>query len=232
MLVDLADIPQRAIIIAAGEGTRWNNHLGVAKHFIEIDGEPIIHRTVRLLREHDVDDVWVVANDDRYLIDGSQRFAPTLRQECHENCGADKFLSSKDLWLDDGRTIVLYGDVYFTDKAMRTICTYAHRDWLLFARPYGSEVTGCPWGECFAQSFFEDHIPEHLRTLALAVDLHHDKRIRHPSGWQHYRAMTGLPVEYWDRPFYGDRLVPINDFTEDFDSKEDYETFMRHWGAA
>ena len=232
MLADLTATRQRAIIIAAGEGTRWNDHLGIPKHFIEIDGESIIRRTVRLLNENGVGDVYVVApDDDRYRIDGSAMFVPQLRSRCDENCGADKFLSSEELWLSDGRTIVLYGDVYFTDDAIKTITTYSHIDWLLFARPYGSLITGCPWGECFAQSFFNEHIPEHVRTIRCAVDLHHDRKIGHPSGWQHYRAMTGLPVEYWDRPFYGDRLVRIDDWTEDFDSKEDYETFMRRRAA-
>lgn len=229
MLADLATIEQRAIIIAAGRATRWRE----PKHFIEVDGEPIIERTVRLLNEYGVENVWVVGpDDDRYRIEGSDLYVPWLRDGCDENCGADKFLSSRDLWLEDGRTLVLYGDCYFTADAIKTITSYAHRDWLLFARPDGSTVTGCPWGECFAQGFYEDHIPEHLRTLERAVELHHRKVIRHPSGWQHYRAMMGLPVRWWDRKVWGDRLVRIDDFTEDFDSPEDFETFMQHWDAA
>lgn len=230
MLADLSTTRQRAIIIAAGEGTRWNNYLGVPKHFIEVDGEPIIERTVRLLLKYGVSDVQVVGpDDDRYRIDGSTLYVPELRQDCDQNCGADKFLSSKSLWLEDGRTIALYGDCYFTDDAIEKITGYAHKDWLLFARARGSEITGCPWGECFAQSFFNDHIPEHLRTLERAVELHHDKQLRHPSGWQHYRAMIGLPVELWDGPYWGDRMVWIDDFTDDFDSPEDHKTWMRHW---
>ena len=34
--------------MADGEGKRWGNYLGIPKHLIEIDGEPIIKRTVRL----------------------------------------------------------------------------------------------------------------------------------------------------------------------------------------
>lgn len=232
MLADLSQIHQRAIIIAAGEGTRWGNHLGVPKHFIEVDGEPILARTVRLLNEHGVTDVNVVGPDDeRYRIDGATLYVPELQQDCNQNCGADKFLSSKDLWLNEGRTIVLYGDCYFTDQAVNTITGYAHRDWLLFARPHGSHITGCPWGECFAQSFFDGQIGEHLRTLERAVHLHHNQKIWHPSGWQHYRAMMGLPVDWWDRQCWGDRLVLIDDFTEDFDSPDDYDTFMARWTA-
>lgn len=41
------------IIMADGKGTRWNNFNNIPKHFIEIDGEKIIFRTVRLLNEMD-----------------------------------------------------------------------------------------------------------------------------------------------------------------------------------
>ncbi|GAG87713.1 unnamed protein product, partial [marine sediment metagenome] len=41
-----------AIIIADGKGDRWNNYLGVAKHFIEIEGETIIERTIRLIKKY------------------------------------------------------------------------------------------------------------------------------------------------------------------------------------
>lgn len=39
------------IIMADGGGTRWNNYMGIPKHLVEIDGEPLLGHTVRLLRE-------------------------------------------------------------------------------------------------------------------------------------------------------------------------------------
>src|SRR5690606_26071821 len=103
-LADLSAMRQRAIVIAAGEATRWNRYLGVDKHFIEIEGEPIIHRIVRLFGQW-VDEVVVVGKDKRYRIAGAEWYKPKLNTD---NRGADKFLSSKDLWLQDGRTIIVY----------------------------------------------------------------------------------------------------------------------------
>lgn len=40
--------PDTAIVIAAGHATRWGDYRGTPKHLIEVDGEPILHRTVRL----------------------------------------------------------------------------------------------------------------------------------------------------------------------------------------
>jgi choline kinase len=116
----------RAVIIAAGEATRWGNYLNTPKHLIEIDGEPILHRTVRLLRLNGVTDIFVVSKDDpRYLIEGANQYIAKLNYE--NNADADKFLSSKNLWNTQGRTLVLYGDVYFTYAAMQTICDFDKR---------------------------------------------------------------------------------------------------------
>lgn len=41
-------------ILANGEGTRWHNYKGVPKQLIEIDGETILSRMVRLLRAEGV----------------------------------------------------------------------------------------------------------------------------------------------------------------------------------
>ena len=41
------------IIMADGKGTRWNNYNDIPKHFIKMDGETLLERTVRLLREKD-----------------------------------------------------------------------------------------------------------------------------------------------------------------------------------
>lgn len=224
-LTDLSTIKQRAIIIAAGDGTRWGKYLGIDKHFIEIDGEKLIHRTVRQLRDNGIEDIWVVGKDKRYEIPGAKFFLPELNEH---NDGVDKFLNSKELWID-GRTIVLYGDVYFSEYAMGKIVNHNHRDWQLFARAFGSRITGCKWGECFAQSFYTEHIPEHKRNLEKAVKLWHQGKIRRPSGWQHYRFMIGLPPNRVDEPFVGDRFVNIDDFTDDFDSPDDYDRWMQNY---
>jgi choline kinase len=86
----------RAIIIAAGEATRWGNYLGVPKHLIPIDGEPIAKRTIRLLKDRGVSDIFLVGLDsDLYRLTGSKFY---LAKKNPEYAGADKFLSSKELW--------------------------------------------------------------------------------------------------------------------------------------
>ena len=64
-----------AIIIAAGEATRWGDYLGTPKHLVKVDDEPIIYRSVRLLLKNGITDINVVGpDDDRYRIEGSNLY--------------------------------------------------------------------------------------------------------------------------------------------------------------
>lgn len=207
------------IVIAAGEGTRWNNYLGKRKHFIEIDGETIITRTVRLAGQFS-SKVYVVGSSDDFRINGSTLFRPELNPLDND---ADKFLNSASLWNQEGRTVVLYGDVYFSDDAMQRIMEFQPREWTLFARFGPSKLTGKRYGECFAQSFYPEHIVEHLAQLRNIVSARLKGKIKRCGGWEHYRSMERLPLEKHQRK---GRFVEIDDWTEDFDQPSDYDCWI------
>lgn len=207
-----------ALVICAGEGKRWDNHLGAPKHFAPVDGEPILARTVRLF---DWADVKIVApGDSRYCFDGTELVVPQLRPNLG---GYDKFWSSEHLWSATGRTIILYGDVYFTDEAADTIRSDSRREWLLFARPHGSALTGRPFGECFAQSFYPEHHDEARRALTAASEQFGDG-----GGWEQYLVLCGADRHCFPLP--QDRMVVIDDWTDDFDWPIDYQRFLEARG--
>jgi len=217
----------KAIIICAGEGTRWGDYLGVPKHLIVIEGETLIERSVRLLRENGVTDISVVVKekDPRYEVEGSVQYIAKLNQE--ENADADKFLSSKELWNKEGRTIVFYGDCYFTEEAMKQIVSFDKREWTLFCRPNGSRITGAKWGECFAQSFYPEDLQRHEASLHYVAQLYLNKVITRCGGWEHYRAMVGKVMYGVEKPHVmTTNYVEIDDWTDDFDLPEDYEKWV------
>jgi MobA-like NTP transferase domain len=207
------------IIIAAGEGARWNNYLGKGKHFIEIDGETIIARTVRLA-ERFSSRIYVVGNSSDLQVKGSTWFRPQLNPLNYE---ADKFLSSAPLWNREGRTVVFYGDVYFSENAMQRIMKFQPKEWALFARFGTSKLTGKLYGECFAHSFYSEHIPEHAAALQNIISAYLRGEIKRCGGWEHYRAMEQLPLKRHQRK---DRFVEIDDWTEDFDLPLDYDRWL------
>lgn len=212
--------PKRAIVLAAGEGTRWGNHLGVPKHLIEIDGEPILHRTVRLLKQH-VDDVIVMAPlDPRYAChDG--RTVPVAPR----GLDIDKFYSSVDFWGRDGagHCLLVYGDCYFTEHAVETMC--GDVDTLtLFCRPGASEITGSPWGECWGFSIPKHHVSRFRNHCQRLAGLQALGELPRAGGWELYRSMTGRPL---DQHSVAEHAEVIDDETEDFDYPEDYERWMK-----
>ena len=44
-----------AILLCGGEATRWNNYLNSPKHLINIEGERLLDRTTRLIKEAGID---------------------------------------------------------------------------------------------------------------------------------------------------------------------------------
>jgi len=205
----------KCIIIAAGEATRWKNHLGVPKHLVPINGTPILERTVKLINHYPDVEVYVVAKDDdeRYKIEGSTYYEAKLNPA---NNDADKFLSSEELWNPDGRTIVFYGDTYFTRNAMKTIMTFESQEWTLFSSK----------DECFAQSFYPEDIPKHRDALHKIRDAAKAGGLWRCGGWEHYRAYCHEPLQV--HKFYGHN-VQIDDLTDDFDYPDDYELFMERY---
>ena len=198
------------IIVAGGLATRWGSYNKRFKHFAEIDGEAIISRTIRqssALFDRTVAVVpqyGYVAGVDHEIV------AP------EETRGREpwKILSSKEEW-SSGRTTLLYGDVYFTDTAIKKIsATTAPLAFLM--RWTKSERTGKPYGEIYAISFTR---PLHERIVAAMEDFTPAPEIPPRAGWHLLNRLRDVAT-----------LVEIDDETEDFDNAEDYENWMRATG--
>lgn len=219
----------KAIIIADGQGTRWNNYLDKPKHLIEIDGERLIDRTVRLLIDNGVKDIYVVGPDERYNVEGAELYKATQNPD---NGDIDKFMNSGELWNNDGKTIVLYGDVYFTEVAMKSIVEYKEIDFALHCRPFNSIVTGTPYGECFALTFWNQHRGELKSVFRMIKAAHAKGEIDRMGGWEMYKFFMlrrgkyppGKVNEHW---LTEANLNAINDWTDDFDWPEDYDRFIQ-----
>lgn len=223
----------KAIIICAGEASRWGGYLNTPKHLIEIEGERLLDRTVRLLRERGITEIYTVVKKitPEYQTEGAAQWVADLNPE--ENVDADKFLSSKELWNKTGRTLVFYGDCYFTDEAMDKILGVHPREWTLYCRPEASEVTGTPWGECFAQSFYPEDLDRHEAMLHYVAELYKRGTITRCGGWEHYRAMTGRTGALVRRPHrMTTNYIVIDDWTDDFDYPKDYDSWLERRQAS
>lgn len=214
------DVSTHVLVLCGGRGERWGNHRGVPKHLVPVEGERLLDRTVRQVKTWGPPGtrVFVVARDDAYACEGTELY---LAETDESRGDADKFMSSSALWNKDGRTVVLFGDVWHSDSAMQRIMGHAEREWTVFGREAASRTTGKPWGELFAQSFYPHDHERHARALEYIAEGYREGRYEGRAGWREYRVMIGGEP---DGPHVvRGNFVDIDDFTDDFDLPDEYE---------
>ena len=195
------------IIMAAGKGSRWDNYLGIPKHLAVVDGETLLQRTTRLLRENNISDFVITCHDPRYA-----QYGPTAAQT-KTDCELDRFEES----LIDGPVCYLYGDVYYTEDAIKTIINTNTNDILFF---------GGNW-EIFAVKV--NNIEHFLQEKNKVKDLYMKGKINRCIGWEIYRSLHNLLIgnEYdYTQHTITDDYVKILDETFDFDTPEEYDEWM------
>jgi hypothetical protein len=221
-----AVLKTHAIILCAGDGKRWGNFLGSPKHLIKIDGERLIDRTVRLIKtlSNDETDIFIVANNDpRYEINGCKLFIPEKNPQIGE---ADAYINSKQLWNKEGRTIIFFGDVWFSEFCMKSIVQNMDKDWTTFGRKGGSVITGHPYGEPFAYSFYPDQI-HMLEDILNKIIKEFQKKTIEIGFWRSYLSMIRVNPNL--KHVYRNRFFQIDDFTDDFDFPRDYKYWIKNW---
>ena len=187
------------IIMADGKGTRWNNYHNIPKHLIEIDGETLLTRTVRLLRENDVRaDIVITSHDPRYEVPGARRYEPQ-----NNHLEIDRF--TEELIADD--VCFLYGDTFYSESVIQKIADTPAEKLLFFGNERSIVAIKVADGALFRQ-----HV-DRVRALFLAG------KIEKCIGWQVYQSFEGLP--FGEKTIAADYIL-IQDGTEDFNSPADY----------
>jgi hypothetical protein len=208
----------RVIILAAGNSERWKNFRGTPKHLTKVEGKTLLERTCKQFLKY-TDDVCVIGLDERYQVDGTSLYVIKLDNTNWKD--ASKFLSSKDLWLRDGRTILVFGDVYFTSEAVKTIMKDKD-SFKFFLRQGANEQTGARHKEIFALTFNQTMVQTIGQNLLYLVSMAQAQR---QAGWALYAYMIGTTA---NGLFNNPHFIEINDWTEDFDSPEDLEIWEEH----
>ena len=187
------------IIMADGKGTRWQNYNDIPKHFIEINGETLLARTVRLLRQGDPGCVVIItSHDPRYEVEGATRYEPV-----NNHLEIDRF--TEELIADN--VCFLYGDTYYSEDAADIIINTEAEDILFFGNQRSIVAVKVADGELFSS-----HV-DRVRQLFI------EGKIEKCIGWQVYQSFTGLP---FGEKKIESKYIILEDSTEDFNSPEDY----------
>ena len=202
-------------------------HFQEPRQLIRIHGEPIVARTIRLLREAGITDISISATDERF----EQFGVPVLKHE--NNYVGIEYNVHEGLWCEafyftDEPTVYLFGDVVYSPEAIRTIIDTQTDDIMFFgsAQPFGP-IYPKPYIEPFG---FKVVDIQHLRdAVALVRELYAAGRFnREPLSWEVWNVIhnPGDP-NYIDSSSY----VHINDYTCDIDEPSERDLvkfFERH----
>lgn len=199
------------IIMCGGSYEHWPQ----PKQLTRINGEPIIERTIRLLRENGVEDIAISSNNDVF----KQFGVPVLK---HDNSfHVDKW-GIVGFWCDafyptEEPVCYIFGDVIFSPEAIKTIVETETTRIQLFASapPFAPEYPK-PWAEPFALKVGNTDL---LKSAIHALKYWNDQGVynRHPIVWELWTLICGQEFNTIDYESY----VAINDYTCDIDNQDE-----------
>lgn len=199
------------IIMCGGNYSKWDE----PRHLLKIHGEPIVARTVRLLKEAGAKDIYISSHDSRF-----EEFAPVL---CHTN-RYEAFGSGRNngRWTDcfyptDEPTCYIFGDVVFSPEAIRTIVDTETDDIEFFASapPFSKDYIK-KWAEPFALKVTnQKHLERAIKQTEIYCKQGHFGR--KPIMWELWQVIKGYPFN----EIHYETYTHINDYTCDIDSPED-----------
>lgn len=202
----------RYIIMCGGTYQQWE----IPRQLSRVNGEMIVARTIRLLRENGVEDIAISSNAPIFKKLG----VPVLE---HDN----SFVvhapwKSTGYWCDafyptDEPTCYIFGDVIFSPEAIKTIVETDTDDIQFFASapPFAPDYPK-PWAEPFALKVANT---EHLKHAISLTKQYADQGLfkRTPIMWELWQVIQAAPLNHIDFGSY----VVINDYTCDIDNPED-----------
>jgi len=203
------------IIMCGGNYKHWET----PRHLSVVMGEELVARTIRLLKENGIEDIAISSDNPIF-----EKFnVPVLKHDNYYNCRWHDIESGE--WFNafyptDEPVCYIFGDVYFSDEAIKTIVETKTDDIEFF----GSR-------EPFADNYIKDH--EEPFALKVANQEHLHKAIektrelekegkfwRKPIMWELWTVIKDTPLQTEPGKYPAEYTV-INDYTCDVDWLED-----------
>ena len=211
------------VILCGGKYEVWKT----PRQLTEINGEPLVARTIRLLRENGVSNIIISSNNLAFFrCFDVPLFVHDNRWKVYKK--GDRLVGDGS-WLnafgfsefDDSPVCYLMGDVVFSPKAIKTIVETETNDvqFLASAPPFAREYPK-PYAEPFAFKVVNVERFKHCVESAKTYEKQHMFK-RNPIAWELWQVIKNTPLNQIDYTNY----VAINDYTCDIDSEEDIEKF-------
>lgn len=204
------------IIMCGGTYAKWDR----PKHLTKLKGEPLVARTIRLLRENGITDIAISSNSELF----EQFGVPVLKHENKYSLPLEGRATSP--WLDafypmNEPVCYIFGDVVFSPEAIKTIVE-TQTDSIEFfasAKPL-PKIYPKHWAEPFAFKVADTK----LFFTAITTTKLYDKEgyfNRQPVSWELWQVIKNTPLNKVDYTNY----TVINDYTCDIDEPKDIALF-------
>ncbi len=189
------------------------------KQLTVVNGEALVDRTIRLLKENGIRDIYISTNDDRF-----RGKAPLLK---HYNSYKYENGELKGYWLDafypgfapSDKVTYLFGDVYYSEKAIKTIVEVESNENILVGNSVAMNPEHHNIGEPFA--YIVNDYKTFMSGVVEVKKLYDEGKVkRNPLVWELYRYLNGLDINIQD---IQNNYIVIDDETIDVDTPEEAE---------
>lgn len=197
------------------------------KQLSVVCGEPIIKRTIRLLKENGIKDITITSHDKRFDNLGAIRYEPKFN-DYNPIDPKSPWLKAFPIELMEEPTCYLFGDVYYSENAIKTIVEKDNNDILFFCTYQNkSPLYIKHHDEPLAFKVYDfDKFKYHINRL---IDMwNNDETLRRPITWELYRSINGQNVNVHKMT---KNYIAINDESCDIDSVEDIKILNMKLGG-
>lgn len=203
------------------------SYFKIPKQLTVINGERLVDRTIRLLREAGAEDIAISATDPRFDTCGVPRLI-------HGNGYQQIDGVERGFWLDafyphfdkDQKVTYIFGDVYFTPEAIKTIVNYQTDKNVLFGTSDAKNEEHQNWGEPFA--YIVNRYKAFLNGIDAVKRMQVNGELKRPAiVWELYRYLNNLDVNV--QAVLDETYVTIDDGTIDIDRATDIEKIRRRF---
>jgi hypothetical protein len=204
-----------AMVLANGSSRRWRKDHRYPKQLAEINGEPLILRTIRQLGLLNFNDIFVVTRDTQ-IIQAVNKEAKVWEPEGDTRWLTQTIMSTKSAWSDEN--FLPFGDVCWEDSVIKDIVDGMRDEF----HAYGNARLGETFGFSFG--------PMDFIKFEWALKHVTDEAVKsHCYGWMGtatYRTYAGLPLGEWGKTDDRGIWVDIPGWTKDIDDSDNYRKML------
>lgn len=201
------------IIMCGGVYDNFKQHKALTK----INGEKLVDRTIRLLKQNGINDIYVSATDPNFI---------DYKVLKHENTYKYENGEIKGYWVDayyptDKPCIYLHGDVYYSEDAIKKILNLNPKVNTMIGNQYALNEEHKKVGEPFGWIIVDQK--KFRNAINKCKQLQDEGKIDrgYAISWELYEVLTGRDVN--DFIITEDTYLSINDETIDIDDPSQIE---------